>query len=65
VFINIHAWKDLANFSWLNSPFLDDDVIFARDMGGRANTQIIAAFPGREIYYYTPGSPLTPADGAE
>ncbi len=65
VFINIHAWKDLANFSWLNSPFLDDDVIFARDMGGRANTQIIEAFPGREIYYYTPGGTLTPADGAE
>ena len=33
VFIDIKTWKDYANFSWLNSPFLDNDVIFVRDMG--------------------------------
>ncbi|MBN2085613.1 MAG: glycosyltransferase family 39 protein [Anaerolineales bacterium] len=62
VFISIHAWKDLANFSWLNSPFLDTDVIFARDLGADQNGQIIEAFPGRNVFYYTPGGSPAPAD---
>ncbi len=62
VFIDIKTWKDYGNFSWLNSPFLDSDVIFARDMGPERNERIIAALPGREIYYYAPGGSLTPAD---
>ncbi len=62
VFINIKTWKDYANFSWLNSPFLDSDVIFVRAMGVDRDSQIIDAFPGRDVYYYTPGGALTPAD---
>jgi hypothetical protein len=62
VFIDIKTWKDYGNFSWLNSPFLDNDVIFVRDMGPERNERIIAALPGREIYYYAPGGSLTPAD---
>jgi hypothetical protein len=62
VFIRIRSWEEYANFSWLNSPFLDDDVIFVRDLGETRNIQIIESLPGREIYYYAPGGPLTPAD---
>jgi 4-amino-4-deoxy-L-arabinose transferase-like glycosyltransferase len=62
VFITISSWKEYANFSWLNSPFLDNDVIFARDLGEAQNTQIIESLPGREVFYYAPGGILTPAD---
>ncbi|MGB7537675.1 MAG: glycosyltransferase family 39 protein [Anaerolineales bacterium] len=63
VFITIKSWKDYANFSWMNSPFLDSDVVFARDMGEDRNIRIIETLPGREVYYYTPGGSLTTADG--
>jgi len=32
------------------SPFLDDDVIYARDAGGR-NKELIQIFPARSIYF--------------
>jgi hypothetical protein len=60
VFIRIRSWTDYASFSWLNSPLLDGDVIFARDTGSDRNAQIIKEFPGREVYYYSPGGALTP-----
>lgn len=34
----------------LNSPFLDSDVIVARDRGPQANQGVIAAFPGRRLF---------------
>ena len=62
VFVRIRKWTEYATFSWLNSPFLDGDVIFVRDMGGVVNAEIIRNFPGRDVYVYDgnqPGSPLT------
>lgn len=34
----------------LNSPFLDSDVIAARDLGPEENAKVINAFPGRKPY---------------
>ncbi|MEI6634008.1 MAG: glycosyltransferase family 39 protein [Chlamydiota bacterium] len=34
----------------LNSPFLDSDIIVARDRGDAENRRVIAAFPGRALY---------------
>ena len=37
----------------LNSPFLDSDIIVARDRGDAGNRKVIAAFPGRALYRVT------------
>ncbi|MEJ2744518.1 MAG: glycosyltransferase family 39 protein, partial [bacterium] len=34
----------------LNSPFLDSDIIVARDLGPQENRKVITAFPGRSLY---------------
>jgi 4-amino-4-deoxy-L-arabinose transferase-like glycosyltransferase len=68
VIVGIGYWTDYANFSWLNSPFLDGDVIYTRDLEGPGNGQIIRLFPGREVYYYSrslPGCLLIPYDVRE
>ncbi|MBN1440214.1 MAG: glycosyltransferase family 39 protein [Anaerolineales bacterium] len=65
VFVRRKAWTDYAAFSWLNDPYLDGDVVFARDLGPEKNTQVMQAFPGREAYYYDPAAnenPLMPAE---
>jgi hypothetical protein len=48
---------------WMNSPTLDDEVIFARDLdrdpsrafSGRATRRVMAAFPGRAGYRFIEG----------
>jgi hypothetical protein len=34
----------------LNSPFLDSDIIAARDLGLQENLKVIDAFPGRDLF---------------
>jgi len=34
----------------LNSPFLDSDIIVARDLGPQENLKVINAFPGRNLF---------------
>jgi hypothetical protein len=34
----------------LNSPFLDSDIIAARDLGPQENLKVINAFPGRNLF---------------
>jgi len=34
----------------VNSPFLDSDIIAARDLGPQENQKVINAFPGRKLY---------------
>jgi 4-amino-4-deoxy-L-arabinose transferase-like glycosyltransferase len=65
VIVHIRVWTDYANFSWLNSPELDGDVIFIRDMGRDENEEVIRDFPGRDVYMYDryqTDSPLVPYD---
>jgi hypothetical protein len=33
------------------SPTLDDDVVYARGSGAEADAAVIAAYPGRSVYY--------------
>lgn len=52
VFVRTGKWTDYANLSCLNSPWLDGEVVFVRDMGSWANADIIAFFPGRTVYLF-------------
>jgi hypothetical protein len=44
------AWWLYGAVFTLNSPFLDSDIIVARDCGPQENQKVIAAFPGRKLY---------------
>jgi hypothetical protein len=43
------GWWCYGNVDWLNSPWLDGDVVFARDLPDR-NAALFQAFPDREVY---------------
>ena len=34
----------------LDSPFLDSDIIAAKDLGPQENLKVIRAFPGRSLF---------------
>lgn len=62
VFVRARKWTEYANFSCLNSPFLDGGVVFVRDLGEGRNAAVMARFPGRKVYSYNalwPGDILT------
>jgi hypothetical protein len=42
-----------------NSPLLDGDVVYARDLGDAENQKLMAQYPGRS-YYRLKGTTLTP-----
>jgi hypothetical protein len=53
VFVSSSQWTDYASFSWLNEPVLaESDIIYAINRGNETNRRLIAAFPGRKVYYY-------------
>jgi hypothetical protein len=52
VFVRSDYWTSYAALSWLNTPALDGEIIFAKDRGPIANERVIEEFPGRAIYYY-------------
>jgi hypothetical protein len=52
VFVRTGKWTDFANLSCLNSPWLDGEVVFVRDMGSWGNADIIDFFPGRKFYLF-------------
>jgi hypothetical protein len=65
IFVRIREWTDYAAYSWLDSPFLDDDVIFARDLGADRNAALLQAFPGREAYSCAAGETPIPLGEGE
>ena len=52
VFVRSDYWTSYAALSWLNTPGLDGEIVFAKDGGPVANERVIADFPGRTVYYY-------------
>jgi 4-amino-4-deoxy-L-arabinose transferase-like glycosyltransferase len=62
------GWPCFGSVFWLNSPELDGNVVFVRDVEGRRE-DIMRAFPGRTVYVATYRSPSlvpysAPAAGA-
>ena len=53
------AWWWYGMVFSANSPFLDSDVVFARDLGPERNAELIAQFPDREPYQLA-GTELRP-----
>lgn len=45
-----------APFLWLNTAFLDGDIVWARDLGPR-NTDLFARYPDRQYFRYGPATP--------
>jgi hypothetical protein len=45
-----HDWWYYGAVFTLNSPFLDSDIIAARDLGPEENVKVIDSFPGRKLY---------------
>ncbi|MBI2906047.1 MAG: glycosyltransferase family 39 protein [Chloroflexi bacterium] len=52
-------WKYGAVFS-ANSPLLDSNVVYARDLGDASNARLMPYFPGRRAYRLTEGPDLIP-----
>lgn len=44
------GWQCYGNVDWRNSPWLDGDVVFAKDLPDR-NVQLLQAFPDRYVYF--------------
>ncbi len=42
-------WQCYGSVSWMNSPMLDGDIVFARDLEGQ-RAEVIQAFPARDVY---------------
>ncbi len=56
-------WGCYGSVFWLNSPTLDGDVVFAKDLK-KHREEILRAFPGREVYIATYRTPsLVPLSG--
>jgi hypothetical protein len=51
-------WTDFAPYLSQNSPFLTDDVLYARDLGEAVNRMLLDRFPGRSFYQFD-GETLT------
>ena len=43
-------WQCYGNVDWLNSPWLDGDVLYAHDLPNR-NAELLQKFPDRDVYY--------------
>lgn len=59
VIVYAERWLEYGTMLGQMSPILDDDVVYARG-DGAVEAEIIAAFPGRTVYYLT-GGQLRPA----
>ena len=56
VFVPGADWVDYAPFLSQNSPRLDDDVLYARDLGEALNRELMTLYPGRAYYRYADGA---------
>jgi hypothetical protein len=50
------GWWCYGNVFWMNSPTLDGDIVFARDLEGR-RAELFQAYPDRTVYVATYTSP--------
>lgn len=59
------GWQCYGNVDWMNTPRLDGDIVYARDLAAR-NPLLFAAFPDRVVYYarYFPKAVFAPYTGA-
>jgi 4-amino-4-deoxy-L-arabinose transferase-like glycosyltransferase len=55
VIVYAERWLEYGAMLSGMSPTLDDDVVYARGSGAEADAAVIAAFPGRSVYYLTEG----------
>ncbi len=51
VFVRIQHWGDYSELAWTNTLALDGDVVFALDEDPAANEAVMAAYPGRRVFY--------------
>jgi len=51
VIVQNKLWTDYGAVLWVNSPTLDDDLVFARDQGEDKNAAVMAQYPGRQVYW--------------
>ena len=51
------SWRDWGTYMALTSPYLDSDIVAARDHGWE-RSQILARFPERQVIYLTPENVL-------
>ena len=56
-------WWCYGSVFWMNSPTLDGDVVFARDLAERRE-ELFRAFPDREVYQGTYTNPSLRPFGA-
>lgn len=54
VFVTVSEvdWWEYGSFFSGNTPWLDGDMIYARDLGAAENERLRAAFPGRHAYLW-------------
>ena len=59
-------WQNYGSVFWANSPFLDGDIIYARDLGEAPNRALARAFPDRALYLLQDGAvrPYQPGGAA-
>jgi 4-amino-4-deoxy-L-arabinose transferase-like glycosyltransferase len=51
VIVYAERWLEYGAMLGQASPLLDDDVVYARGQGAAVDTQIMALFPNREVFY--------------
>lgn len=52
-------WWEYGNYFNGNTPWLDGQIIYARDLGDRENARLQELYPERVPYRLTPGEPIT------
>jgi 4-amino-4-deoxy-L-arabinose transferase-like glycosyltransferase len=60
VIVYAERWLEYGAMLAGMSPTLDDDVVYARGSGAEIDAAVMAAFPGRTVYYLEKGQ-LSPA----
>ena len=55
VIVYAERWLEYGAMLGEASPLLDDDVVYARGQGAAVDAQIMALFPGREVFYLQDG----------
>jgi 4-amino-4-deoxy-L-arabinose transferase-like glycosyltransferase len=56
VIVYADRWLEYAAMLSSMSPLLDDEIVYARGGAPETNAAVIAAFPGRTVYYMTDGT---------
>ncbi len=51
-----HHWRDVAALMALTGPYLDGDIVLARDPTGQTVEQILAQWKDREVIYFVDGA---------